>query len=599
VSDVGRRITWVVVGAVAILAMAAAVEAMRGEDSSAPSEARRSAPPPTTTQPVAVEQALAEEGVGGVLYYTNENCELRAVELPSLHPAPTPVWDECRFSLSPDARTVRRADAAMTSPPVSLREGAVVEAETGRVLVPARALRRALHEDPDIPPGTTRFLRLRHIKEAAWLDETRLVAVLATEQASGPPQDFVGVFEGPRVVRIVRGLGWLFSDLRASPRGSFFVVRATNGAGFVLFRRDGGPAPTPPVTGYRAIAWSPDERWAALATRASVYVFRPGFATLRLRRLELTARDLAWRYEAASATAPTGVGSGPGGVIYYTDARCNLQALRFPELSRERAPRWDECRFSLAPRGRGVAARDTAWAPSGESSASESEGRVNVSRYNSSGSATQGASLAGSAPAFRPDGTLSFFYQGALRVLDRACLPVPETVDRCSRVLLRPAALRRLALLHPSAPDDPSPGVLREVVVKGHAWLDEERVVLLMQLDVLAAGRFEHVVVLEGTRVVDVVPASGGRLTGLRVSPRGRYFAVQTEDPDGVLLFDRDGTGLPLPPLTRPRAIAWSPGEEWTALATPASVYVFRTGASSPLVRRLGLRAGDIAWRSN
>jgi hypothetical protein len=180
---VGRRITWVVVVAVVVLTGAAAVDAMLGEGSPEPSEARRPAPATSTLE---TDEPLAEEGMHGVLYYTDEGCRLRAVELPTLRTAPAPAWSECRFSLSPDARSVESPDAAATSPPAVLRRGALVEAGTGRILVPARALRRALHENPNIPPESTRFVRLRGVKEAAWLDETRLIAILATELRDRP-----------------------------------------------------------------------------------------------------------------------------------------------------------------------------------------------------------------------------------------------------------------------------------------------------------------------------------------------------------------------------------------------------------------------------
>jgi hypothetical protein len=121
--------------------------------------------------------------------------------------------------------------------------------------------------------------------------------------------------------------------------------------------------------------------------------------------------------------------------------------------------------------------------------------------------------------------------------------------------------------------------------------------VLLLAADVLAAGRYEQVVVVGGRRAIAVVPVSGGRLSALQVSPRGRYFAVRAEDPDAVLLFDRDGNALDHPSLTRAHAIAWSPGERWTAIATEDDVEIWRTTAPNQRLRRLGIRAGDLAWR--
>jgi hypothetical protein len=267
------------------------------------------------------------------------------------------------------------------------------------------------------------------------------------------------------------------------------------------------------------------------------------------------------------------------GVLYYTDENCEPRGLRFPSLELADAPDAVDCGFG-----------DAVWDAQRANAASETEGAIYVSVDG------QSVSFLGSAPAFRRDGTLTFVRDGALRMLllERDCLrleePVQsvedEAIDRCSRVLLRSGYLRSLASLHPNAPADPSP--LGSVTVKEHSWLDTERLVLLLAFDVRGARRFEQVVVLEGTRVVDWVPIYNGRLSDLRVSPRGRYFAVISEDPEEVRLFDRGGNVLPIPPLKGAHAVAWSPSENWTAVATDADVYVFRTGAPNTQVRRLG-----------
>ena len=296
------------------------------------------------------------------------------------------------------------------------------------------------------------------------------------------------------------------------------------------------------------------------------------------------------RPAAPAASTTKSVAAGLRGVLYYTDENCELRALRFPSLEPTAAPAWDECSL-------GDAVSDPRW----QEAASETEGSLDVSVDG------RNAGFRGSAPAFRNDGTLTFVRDGALRVLrlDPECLrldePVQfvedEVIDRCSRVLLRAEHLRRLAILHPNVPTDLSE--LRSTTVKEHAWLDDERLVLLLAFDVRRVGPFELVAVLEGTQVIDWVPVFNGLLSDLRVSPRGRYFAVITEDPEEVRLFDRDGKVLPIPPLTGAHAVAWSPSSRWTAVATRADVYVFRTGASNTRVRRLGIRAGDIAWRAS
>ena len=338
----------------------------------------------------------------------------------------------------------------------------------------------------------------------------------------------------------------------------------------------------------RRVTWLIVGAVAALAVAAAVEALRG----------EPEARSRPSGEPGASAAIVGG--EGLRGVLYYTDPTCVLRSLHLPELRPAPAPEWQECTFSLAPSEGEVGSVGTVWDPGGESSASESDGSVTASLF-----VTQSVSFSGSAPAYRRNGTLTFVRDGALRLLllDSACLRLREPVqsvqedviDRCSRVLLRPGDLRRLALLHPSAPADPS--LLRRVTVKAHAWLDDARLVLLLAVDVLAAGRYEQVAVVGGRRAIAVVPVSGGRLSALQVSPRGRYFAVRAEDPDAVLLFDRDGNALDHPALTRAHAIAWSPGERWTAIATKDEVEIWRTTAPSQPLRHLGIRAGDLAWR--
>jgi hypothetical protein len=337
----------------------------------------------------------------------------------------------------------------------------------------------------------------------------------------------------------------------------------------------------------RRVTWLVVGAVAALAVAAAVEALRG----------EPEARSTPPGEPGASAAIVGG--EGLRGVLYYTDPTCVLRSLHLPELRAAPAPEWQECTFSLGPNEGEVGSAGAVWDPWGEGSAAESDGSVTAS------AGAQSISFEGSAPAYRRNGTLTFVRDGALRLLPlvSGCLPLREPVqhvredliDRCSRVLLRPGDLRRLALLHPSAPADPS--LLRRVTVKAHAWLDDARLVLLLAADVLAAGRYEQVVVVGGRRAIAVVPVSGGRLSALQVSPRGRYFAVRAEDPDAVLLFDRDGNALDYPSLTRAHAIAWSPGERWTAIATEDDVEIWRTTAPNQPLRRLGIRAGDLAWR--
>ena len=80
------KATWVVVGIVAAIAVAAGVDALRGEPEPV-------AQPTGTTEPPTSSTTAAEPAVpppdgepAGVLYYTDGDCRLKAVELPGSRP---------------------------------------------------------------------------------------------------------------------------------------------------------------------------------------------------------------------------------------------------------------------------------------------------------------------------------------------------------------------------------------------------------------------------------------------------------------------------------------------------------------------------------
>jgi hypothetical protein len=112
----------------------------------------------------------------------------------------------------------------------------------------------------------------------------------------GPSYNSVGIFRGRRLLyRLLDGFEPL-EGLRASASGRYLVVRSD---GIPQIVRVGARPrsiilPTG-ITTEHAVAFSPDERWLAVATRASVYLMRveaPGAGVIRLPH---AVRDLAWR----------------------------------------------------------------------------------------------------------------------------------------------------------------------------------------------------------------------------------------------------------------------------------------------------------------
>jgi len=327
----GVRSTWLVLGAVAALGIAAVVDALPGRGGSEPPAATVTSPPRVSAPSVSGRLDAA-----GTLYYTDDLCRLRSLRLPGLDPVEAPEWDECAFSLSPDGQSVLGAgvlwepqgskrvagisglvyvvsdpagweyrfagDAPAYKPDGTLtfvRDGEVVEL-TGycrprrkapwceRVLLTSRDLFGALGDPID-----------RAVKEIAWLTPTRLVAVLTLGDEA-----LIRVYEGRELLRTVPRVGGRFTEISVSPQRRYAAVRVARPSGFVLLDQNATPfaltevrrdsTGRPPFTGGRAIAWSPDDAWTAIARTASVVLFRMGRASPDVVHIELTAHDLAW-----------------------------------------------------------------------------------------------------------------------------------------------------------------------------------------------------------------------------------------------------------------------------------------------------------------
>ena len=130
-----------------------------------------------------------------------------------------------------------------------------------------------------VPGGTTTVLRNTAVQAVAWLGGRRFAAVLAGGRLT--------IWEGERLLHVLeRGS---YRDLRASPAGTYFA--AVDRGELVVFDREGLPVPILPG---RAIAWSPDERLAAVAWEDELVVVtaRTGEP---LARIEARARDVDWR----------------------------------------------------------------------------------------------------------------------------------------------------------------------------------------------------------------------------------------------------------------------------------------------------------------
>jgi hypothetical protein len=591
-----RRGTWLVVGALAAIALVAAVDSLRGED-----EGPASAPG-TTTEQTATEAAPAAAGpeaFGGVLYYADESCELRAARLPTLEAAEAPSWDECRFVLSPDGTRASGAGSGWdphSDPRIGrlfqseggsiqvssnlgpegepfrgsvpawrpdgtltyFADGAVREWPGGNVLIPRTALLQGVMSHINAP-ATRAPIRAVEAEALIWLDSERVVVAIHAPVRGGADLDLAAVFDGRRRVAAVNALAPITS-LWAGPQGRYWALDSD---GLQLFDRDGDALPLPSLTGAHAVAWSPDESWMAVATRASVFVLRPGEPQARIRRLPIVANDLAWRgtaeppviAEADEARDWLG-GVRATGRLFVTEPGCRLRALRLPDLQWEDEPDGEPtpCRFSLDAADEALAEAISV-APGGQLRATCRDGRLAV--FGSQGSTADIPDAC--APAWMPDGTLTFVRAGELW---------RGTVE--PRRLISRAELRDM--------------FGRDAALEEVAWFDDERLWAVVRV-----GSSDAIAAMTVSRLVYSPTFTASRISGLQVSSTG-MVAARTDS--GIVFFDNGGRrALSFPGA---KAVTWAPGNLVAAVAAPRQILL--VAPVSREVVALPLAVEDLEW---
>ena len=272
----GRLLTWIVLVAIGALAGAATLDAVRGRAAADPT-GERSTQRPARVPHIAAELAAAR--VEGELSYVDGGCHAHALRLPALAPADAPRPVLCRFAsphlpsysffVHPDGTT------------------GAIRAEVGPLLG-ARSPRDVV------------------VNKLAWLDESRVAAIVSSRSSEIPQRTVIAVVDGGELVGSVPWFPSRSARFFVSPHGSFFALATKGPARFFLLDRNARPGVLADVardwfgrtslTGARAVTWSPDEHWTALAKNESVYVFTTydRDPDPKLVRLPIAARDLAW-----------------------------------------------------------------------------------------------------------------------------------------------------------------------------------------------------------------------------------------------------------------------------------------------------------------
>jgi len=420
-------------------------------------------------------------------------------------------------------------------------------------------LAAAVRAHPDVPDSGR--VREVAVDDVAWLDDDRLAVVLSVP-VENAVEHAVAVFDGRRLAWVdFTGPRALF-DLRVSSGGRFLAVMA--GSSFVLFdsRRGQIQMPTQIESDIHGLAWSPDEQWVAAAAGSSVYVFGPGDQA-RVRELPIVAGDLAWRGKAqpsplvsTEAAREWLRGVGATGRLFLTEPTCRLSALRLPTLewedepARERAP----CRFTLGlqerPLGEAIAV-----APDGQLRATCRDGRLAVF-----GPQVRTAEIPDAcAPAWMPDGTLTFVRDGELW----------RGTGELRRIVTR-AELRAM--------------FGQEAALEEVAWLDDRRIWAVVRI-----GSSDAVALMTTSRLVYSPAFTAARVDRLRVSTSGMVAATTDQ---GVVFFDTGGRrALSFPGAT---AVAWAPDTLVAAVAAPRQL-LFVAPISRDVVA-VPLPAEDLEW---
>ena len=281
-------VTWLVVAGLAALGLAAAVDALRDEEQVRRSDSRQPAIPGLADQPELAIRQLREAGVRGVLTYADAGCRLHAVSLPELRAVRAPAFEMCRPATASGGLGAVDGDVVWAGLGFGTFQVVISEEELGR-----QVSRWLSGGRPDEGEG------FRAVQAVA-LGRER-VAVLA-DSTYEPRERVLALLEGDRVVHVQPR--WVIRDarfVRPSPNGAYFA--AFTPEGLLWFDRNADPLAFPAaVRSPRAVTWSPDDSWTALATTESVYVFRSDRPNERIVRIPLAVRDLDW---SDSTLAPT------------------------------------------------------------------------------------------------------------------------------------------------------------------------------------------------------------------------------------------------------------------------------------------------------
>jgi hypothetical protein len=314
----------VVVGALAALAALAIADALRPGPTSRPAEARDTT---TRPEPPTLTQTLRLAGVTGYVLYSDRDCRMHSLLLPRM--VDSVIRDEggadvfhCHFAVaggqildgndvpSPGGGELARcrgnhiAVSDTLSGAVHHRFGGCAPAwdndgrltyfngesivqDNGRTLYSQAELRRIARRHPNVAGLGAGVPYRVSVLALVWLDRLRLAMSLRVDIRGVEPQYLAALVDGDHVVAVDDVFGPSVGSLVASPGGTYIGERQG-----ILSRQGSFDFPQV-VPQPRTLTFSPDDRWAALLSRGSVYIVElPDFDPII--RLPIDAQTFVW-----------------------------------------------------------------------------------------------------------------------------------------------------------------------------------------------------------------------------------------------------------------------------------------------------------------
>jgi hypothetical protein len=279
-------VSWLVVVGLASLAVVAVLDAVSAEPS--PDATERTGTGSTVDAiPVLAADAdavaaLRDGGARGVLVYVDPTCRSVELRLPTLERR---IIDESpRCPPSTDEGDWTPVEEPLVMPPGCERETGPAPQGCRYVVLGARHVQRALAVGGRVT-----------ISEVAWLSGMRVAAIVRDERRR---LDVLAVFERRRLVAPPSLADADLTGLRVSPYRRHIAVRSSAGGVFVLDWEGRFAMPGRfrlALLDTRAVTWSPDEAWTAVATGRRVYVVPTDHRSSTAIELPVAALGIDWR----------------------------------------------------------------------------------------------------------------------------------------------------------------------------------------------------------------------------------------------------------------------------------------------------------------